>query len=132
MSCVGQAEYLQEKGTGVDWLSPVRELFSFALPLLKDLSAVRVILGLLLMFFLPGFAWSLVFFRGRQINVLERIVLSIGLSIAIVSLSILSLNRLTGLAINGFNAALIIIIATIIPVVIYYLNKLIRARVGRD
>ena len=116
----------------MDWLSPVRELFSFAVPLLEDLSAVRVILGLLLMFFLPGFAWSLVFFRGRQINVVERIVLSIGLSIAIVALSILSLNRLTGIAISGFNAALIIIIVTIIPVVIYYLNKIIRARLGRD
>ena len=76
--------------------------------------------------FHPGFAWTLVFFNRRQINVIERIVLSFGLSIAVVTLSIFSLNILIGVRITGLNSILIIIGITIIPVALYYLNRFIR------
>ena len=109
----------------MEWLSPVRELFGFAFPFIENLPILRALLGIILVFFLPGFAWTLIFFR--QINVIERVALSFGLSIAIVTLSILSLNKLLGLRITGFNSVLIIIVVTIIPIVFYYLNKLIRA-----
>jgi len=115
----------------VDWLSPVRELFGFALPFLERLPVIRAILGFILVFFLPGFAWTLVFFR--QINVIERVVFSLGLSIAVVTLSLLFLDKLVGIRITGFNSVLTIIVITIIPVVFYYLNRLIRNRsLGKD
>lgn len=101
----------------MDWLSPF-------FPLLESIPGLRAILALILMFFLPGFAWSLVFFR--QINILERIALSVGLSIAIVSLSILALNIVVGVRITGFNSVLIIIILTIIPLAFYGLNRFVR------
>ena len=104
----------------VDWL---RELFESVFPLFEKLSILRALLGILLVFFIPGFAWALVFFR--HINVISRIFLSIGLSIAIVTLSLLFLNKLLGISITGFSAILIIIVVTIIPVVLYYLNRLI-------
>lgn len=85
---------------------------------------IRAILGFILVFFLPGFAWTLVFFR--QINPIERVALSLGLSIAIVTLSILSLNKLVGVRITGFNSVLIIMMVTIIPLAYYYLKRLIR------
>ncbi len=85
---------------------------------------VRGILGFILVFFIPGFAWTLVFFK--QVNVLERIALSIGLSIAVVTLSILVLNKLIGIRITGLNSVLIILVITIVPVIIYYLNRLRR------
>ena len=107
-------------------LELVRELFKFALPVLEHLPGLRAFLGIILVFFLPGFAWTLVFFR--QINVIERIALSLGLSIAVVILSLFSLNMLIGIKITGLNSVLVIIIVTIIPVVIYYLNRLIRRR----
>jgi len=107
-------------------LDSIRGLFEFAFPFLAQLSVLRAILGFILVFFLPGFAWTLVFFR--QINILERIVLSFGLSIAVVTLSLLALNKLIEIRITGFNSALVIIVITIIPVVIYYLNKLISQR----
>jgi len=116
----------------VDWLSPIRELFGFAFSILERLSVIRAILGFILVFFLPGFAWTLIFFKGRQINVIERVVLSIGLSIAVVTLSLFALNRLIGLRITGFNSAMVIIVVTIIPVAFYYLNKLIRSRLSRE
>jgi uncharacterized membrane protein len=83
---------------------------------------VRGILGFILVFFIPGFAWTLVFFK--QVNVLERIVLSFGLSIAVVTLSILVLNKLIGIRITGLNSVLIILVITVVPIVVYYLNRL--------
>jgi len=83
---------------------------------------VRGILGFILVFFIPGFAWTLVFFK--QVNVLERIALSFGLSIAVVTLSILVLNKLIGIRITGLNSVLIILVITVVPIVVYYLNRL--------
>lgn len=112
----------------MDWLSPIREIFGFVLPFLEGLPIVRAILGFIFVFFLPGFVWTLVFFKGKQINVVERIALSFGLSIAVVTISLLSLNMLIGIKITGFNSVLIIMAVTLIPVVIYYLNRLIGRR----
>ena len=112
----------------MDWLSPIRELFGFAFPFLERLPIIRAILGFILVFFLPGFAWTLVFFR--RINVIERVALSFGLSIVVVTLSLLLVNRLIGVRITGFNSALVIVFITILPVVAYYLNRLMRRRKG--
>ena len=114
----------------MDWLSPVREIIEFALPFLERLPIIRAILGFVLVFSLPGFAWTLVFFSGRQINIIERLALSFGLSIATVTLSILALNKLIGIRITGFNSVLIIAAITIIPVVCYCLKRLIGGRRG--
>jgi len=113
----------------MDWLSPLRELFGFVFPFLERLPIIRAILGFILVFFLPGFAWTLVFFR--QINVIERVTLSFGLSIVVVTLSLLLLNRLIGISITGFNSVLVIVGITILPVLVYYLNRLIKRRRGR-
>lgn len=105
----------------MDWL---REIFG----VVEGLSVIRAIIGFILVFFLPGFAWTLVFFKGKQINVVERVALSFGLSIAVVTISIFALNLLVGVEITGFNSVLIIVAVTIIPVVAYYLSKLVRRR----
>jgi len=106
----------------------IRQLFEFAFPLLERLSIIRALLGFILVFFLPGFTWTLVFFK--QINIIERIALSFGLSIAVVTLSLIALNLLVGIKITGFNSILIIIVVTIIPLVVYYLNRLGRQHRG--
>jgi len=108
----------------MDWLSGLRETVGAVAPFLDSLPAIRVILAFILVFLLPGFAWTLVFFPGRQINMLERLALSIGLSIAVVVLTVLALHKLVGLSITGTNAILAIIVVTIVPVVIYYIKKL--------
>jgi len=112
----------------MDWLFPIRELFEFVFPFLERLPVIRAILGFILVFFLPGFAWTLVFFR--QINIIERIALSFGLSIVVVTLGLLLASRLSGIRITGLNSALVIVGLTILPVSIYYLNRLIRRRRG--
>ena len=108
----------------MDWLSPVKQIFEFGLPFLERLPAIRAILGFILVFFLPGFAWTLIFFN--RVNVIERIVLSFGLSIALVTLSILALNILLEIRITGLNSLMIITMLTIIPVVVYYLKRIRR------
>jgi uncharacterized membrane protein len=115
----------------VDWLSPVSGIFEFILPFLDRLLVVRVILGFVIVFVLPGFAWTLVFFNGRQINVIERLAISFGLSIALVTLSILALNWLIGMGITGLNAVLVIGTITVIPLVLYFLRRFM-GRQGDD
>ena len=112
----------------MDWISPFRELFGFFLPFLESVPAIRAILGFSLVFFLPGFAWTFIFFKSKSINVIERVALSFGLSMAVVTLSIFALNVLFGTRITGLNSVLVIIAIIIIPVVFYYLNRLIRSR----
>jgi len=114
----------------MDWFSPIRAIFEFAFPFLERLPAIRALLGFVIVFFLPGFAWTLVFFK--QINLIERIALSFGLSIAVVTLSILALNVLLGISITGLNSLLIIILVTIIPVVFYYLKRLVKRAPGEN
>ena len=108
----------------MDWLSSIRDLFGLAIPFLDHLLVVRAILALIFVFFLPGFVWTLIFFR--QISVLERIVISVGLSIAVVTLSILFANLVFGMRITGFNSVLVIIVVTILPAVVNYLNRLVK------
>ena len=97
-------------------------MFGSLLSLAEGLPVIRAVLGVVLVFFLPGFAWTLVFFR--QVNILERLALSIGLSIALVTLSVLVLNALFGVRINGTNALLTIIVMTVIPAAIYLYRRL--------
>ena len=54
---------------------------------------------------------------------MERVALSIGLSIALVTLSVLFSNMVFKIPITGFNSLLIIIVITIVPLAIHYSNK---------
>ena len=107
----------------------IKEILDLILPFFDSAPAIRAILGLILVLFLPGFTWTLVFFSNdRQINVVERLALSFGLSIAIVTLSILALNIVLGVRITGTNAVLVILAITIIPTVWYFLKRIIKKR----
>ena len=96
-------------------------LLETILPTSGALLLIRAVVAGLLVFFLPGFAWTLVFFRN--ITVLERIAVSIGLSIALVALCILVLNMLLGMPITGMTGLVVIIVITIIPAGIYLFRR---------
>ncbi len=97
-------------------------MFDFVLSLLEPFSVVRAIIAFILVFLLPGFAWTLVFFR--RINILERLALSFGLSIAMVTLSVIAASKLMGVRISGPNSVIIILVITIIPLLIYGFRRL--------
>lgn len=92
--------------------------------LLDSLSPVRAVLAFVIVFFLPGFAWTFIFFR--KLHPLERAALSFGLSIAIVTLGIIVMNVLLDMRINGVNSLLTILAITVVPLPLYYLLKRIR------
>jgi uncharacterized membrane protein len=91
------------------------------MPFFGHFTVARAILGFLLVFLLPGFAWSLVFFK--KITFLERAAFSFGLSIALVSLAVFSLNVLLRVPISGTNALIAIAVLTVIPTGIYFIKK---------
>lgn len=78
----------------------------------------------MLVLFLPGFAATYALFpRKEEIDVLERIALSIGLSISLVVLSILILNQFLGVAINLVNSLLTILSIIFISSLLGYWRK---------
>ncbi len=99
------------------------DLLSSVIPLAERLPTIRAILGFILVFFVPGFAWTFVFFS--RLSIIERIALSFGMSIAAVTLSIIVLHLLFGLRINGANSLLTIIVITIIALVAYLLKRFV-------
>lgn len=70
---------------------------------------ITIILGSLFVLFLPGFAWSFVFFKKEEIDWIERVALSFGLSIAMVPLAVFWLNFFLGVRINLLNVSIAIL-----------------------
>lgn len=99
------------------------QLFEAIMPFAERLPVIRAVLGFILVFFLPGFAWTFVFFK--RVNIIERVALSFGLSIAAVTLSIIVLHVLLGIRITGANSLLIILVIIIIALVVYTLKRLV-------
>lgn len=70
---------------------------------------LRIIFGSVFILFLPGYAWSYVFFKKDEIDLIERIALSFGLSIALVPLIVFWLNRLLKIRINFVSVTVVIL-----------------------
>ena len=67
---------------------------------METLELLRIPIGSVFVLFLPGYAWSFVFFKKGEIDLIERIAVSFGLSIAIVPLVVFWLNWLLTIRIN--------------------------------
>jgi uncharacterized membrane protein len=110
----------------LDVVSSTKDLLEWSIPFLDRVPVIRAILGIVLVFFAPGFTWSLVMFQ--RINHLERLVLSFGLSIAIVTLSVLLLNLVFHVRITGLNALINILCLIAVPLVIKFTAGYVRKR----
>lgn len=64
--------------------------------------------------FVPGFAWTYVFFARKNIDWLERIALSIGLSLALVPLAVFWMTWLFDVRVTLVNTILVVIGLTVI------------------
>lgn len=89
---------------------------------------LRAVFGGLFVIFAPGFAWSYVFFYQKSINWIERIALSLGLSIALVTLMILGLNLLFRIPINLVNSIIAIVSLIVVASLIILLRWLLASR----
>ena len=102
------------------------EALDFVVPFAERLPILRGIIGFIVVFFLPGFAWTFVFFN--RVSVIERIVLGMGLSIAIVTMGVLVLHLLFGMKITGINSLITIAIIIVAAVATYYIKKFVIRR----
>jgi len=91
---------------------------------MEIMEILRIIAGSIFVLFIPGLAWSLVFFGRDEIDVIERIALSFGLSIAIVPLIMFYLNYLLGIRITLINSTVTILLITLIPASLYIAQNL--------
>jgi len=89
------------------------------------IETLQTIFGSIYVLFLPGFALSWAFFpQKNEIDWIERIALSFGLSIAVVPLVVFNLNYLFGVNINLQN----ITVVTIIIIIAGYLGYIERTK----
>jgi uncharacterized membrane protein len=82
---------------------------------------LRAIGGFLFVFILPGFVWTLVTFRKLQI--IERVIVSFGLSIAIVALVVYVPNITMGIIICGINTLISTAAITVAALLLYTLRQ---------
>ena len=87
------------------------------------LEGLRIFFGSVFILFVPGFAWSYVFFARKNIDWIERVALSFGLSIALVPLTVFWLNWLFQVRITLLSTSLIICGLTAIPVAYILIRK---------
>jgi len=110
-------------------LGIISSILSIWLPVLQSF---RIVFGAVYLLFLPGFVWSWVFWKKDELNVIERLTLSLALSIAIVPLVVFLMNKL-GIKINLLNPS-IEILGIILLGIIYILleNKLFKRLIKKN
>ena len=84
---------------------------------------LRLIFGGLFVLFIPGLAWSYVFFLRKNIDWIERLALSFGLSIALVPLSVFWLNWLFDMKINLLSTLLTVVGLVVIAAILIAARK---------
>lgn len=88
------------------------------------LSALRAVIGLLLVLFIPGYAVSWAFFpKKKDVDLIERIALSFGLSIATIPLSIFFLNKFFKVPITVYTGFAVTVVITLVGVIVWKNRK---------
>lgn len=87
------------------------------------LEVLRLLFGSIFILFMPGFAWSYVFFPRKNIDWIERVALSFGLSIALVPLAVFWVNFVFHVGIRLLNTSLVVCGLTAIPVVYILIRR---------
>jgi uncharacterized membrane protein len=92
-----------------------------------------IVIGTILVYFLPGFVWTLVIFDGEllqfdgessaMVRAIERIVLSVGFSLVLVPLTVFVLNVFITIRPSVLNSLLISLIPVAVGIFAYFLRK---------
>jgi len=88
-----------------------------------DITIPKVILGIIYILFLPGLAWSYVFFRRGEIDPVERLAISFGLSVAIVPLSVFWMNYIFRIKITGVSVTLLVLLLILSAILIHRIRN---------
>lgn len=84
---------------------------------------LRIFFGSVFILFMPGFAWSYVFFARKNIDWIERVALSFGLSIALVPISIFWLNWLFQIKITFLSTFITVCGLTVLPMAYIFAKR---------
>jgi len=85
---------------------------------------IQAIIGLPLVLFIPGYALSYAFFpKKKDIDLVERIALSIGLSLATIPLSVFFLNKFLKVPITIYSSFVITMVITLIGIIVWKKRK---------
>lgn len=85
------------------------------------LDILQIVLGSVFVLFIPGLIWSFAFFPKKdEIDWIERIALSFGLSIALVPLVVFYANFLGGLEINLLSVSVMIILICVAGIAVWW------------
>jgi uncharacterized membrane protein len=87
------------------------------------LLVVVKVIGFIYILFVPGFAWSFVFFARSEMNWVERIALSAAMSIGLMTLSIFWLNWVFNVKITEISVGLVAVVLPLIALVIVAMRK---------
>ena len=79
------------------------------------LTILKLLVGIPFIFFLPGLSWSYLLFKRREVPVIERVGIAIGLSLALVPLAMFWLAWLLNVKITLVNAVLLTLALSAIP-----------------
>lgn len=86
------------------------------------LAIFRIIFGSLYVLVIPGGVLTFIFFEKKEIDWLERIILSVALSVAVVPLTVFLLN-LIGIKITTFNVIIEILWIIIFSLIWIFFRK---------
>ncbi len=77
--------------------------------------ALATVTALLLLLFLPGFCWSFLLARGEDIRWPVRLLMSLGLSLVIMPLTVFWLNLATGVPVTVVSLLSITLAMSLVP-----------------
>jgi uncharacterized membrane protein len=88
------------------------------------LTIIRLVVGLPLVLFIPGYALSYAFFpKKKDLDLLERIALSFGLSIATIPLVIFFMNKFLKIPITVYSSFAVVTLITLIGIIVWKKRK---------
>lgn len=100
-------------------------LFVWLIIILSDKNGmVRVILGIPIVLFIPGYILTCIISPKRDLGWIERIAMSLAMSLVAVSIIGIILNFTIGLYLNSIIASLYIFIGAMVPITIYIRGKI--------
>lgn len=85
--------------------------------------SIQMLAGSILVLFVPGLAWTYALFDKKEIDLLERVALSLGLSLVMVPLSLFYLFNLLGIRINLANSVSVVLLLTAAAVCVILLRS---------
>ena len=98
-----------------------------------DVDVVGLILGTILIYFLPGFPWTFLVLDGESpqldkphsamVNAIERVALSMGLSLVFVPMTTFVLNAFITIGSSILDSLVTSLIPMTIGIVLYYLRR---------